>query len=173
MYTTDAIVLMRQDAGEADLFSVLYTREFGKIRVRAQGVRKENAKLKGHLEPLSLSRVSFVLGRQGERLTHAALLEHWPRIRQDLGKLAAAWYFAALVDEHCLAGERDIPLWKLLVESLGTLEGGTFDRGALNEILRTFERNLLSCLGYGGTEDIRILGKTPPRPFLIETGNLL
>ncbi|MEK7201381.1 MAG: DNA repair protein RecO, partial [Patescibacteria group bacterium] len=122
MFNTDAVILKKIDSGEADALFILYTKEYGKMRALAQGVKKEEAKLRGHLEPLNLTSVSFVLGKNGERLTHATLKNHWPTIRSNLGKLQTACVMADLIERNTMPGERDSALWEFLTESFGALE---------------------------------------------------
>ena len=148
MYFTEGIILKKTDLGEDGALFTIYTKDFGKIRALAQGVKKEGAKLKGHLEPLSLSSVSFVLGKNGERLTHAALNNFWPGIREDYQKLAAAQKIAILVDQECLPGEKDEPLWELLVKSLLVLDDQAFSSESLVNLIGSFEKNFAACLGY-------------------------
>lgn len=144
MYTTEGIILKKQDVGEADALFTIYTKDFGKIRAVAQGIKKEGAKLKGHLEPLSLSLIGFVLGRSGERLTHALLLAPWHSIKGDYSKIQAAWQIATAIDQHCFNGEKDENLWTLVLGSLALLEKGVADA----EFFRAFEKRLHECLGY-------------------------
>ena len=83
MYTTDAIVLKKIDVGEHDALYMLYTEGYGKMRAVAAGIKKPEAKLRGHLEPLSLSRIRFVTGKNRERIIGASLLNFWDGIRGD------------------------------------------------------------------------------------------
>lgn len=148
---------------------VIYTRDFGKLCCRAQGVKKENAKLKGHIESLSLSAIQFVRGGLGERLTYAQLLQSWPRIRGEFDRFGASIYMTGLIDRHCLAGQTDISIWELLLTSLAALNHGSAPNvsGVINE----FEKDLLRALGYSGAKDMSVLGEsvqTHARWYMIE-----
>lgn len=143
MHTTDGIILKKTDAGEADLLLTVYTKDFGKIRALAQGIKKEGAKLRGHLEPLSVSKISFVLGKNGERLTHANLVQFWPAIRGASEKLKAAHRIAEHANAQCLEGQKDECVWELLMESFLVLEKGDYS----GEIAERFETRLSKCLG--------------------------
>src|SRR3989344_4423118 len=81
MHATDAFVLKKLDIGEADVLYALYTRDFGKVVARAQGIRKNEAKLRGHLEPFSLSVVRLISARHGEKLIGASLVRFGERMR--------------------------------------------------------------------------------------------
>jgi DNA repair protein RecO (recombination protein O) len=144
MYKTEGIVLKKIDAGETDALFTIYTKDFGKIRAVAQGVKKEEAKLKGHLEPLSLASLQFVSGRNGERLTHAELFEYWPRLKEDREKLKTAYLVVELVDKECFGGEKDPRIWNLLVSTLASLNQEVFTDQELAKFSANFEKQLLA-----------------------------
>ena len=150
MYTTQGLVLKKTSVGEADAIFTIYTKDYGKIRAMAQGVKKEEAKLKGHLEPLNLVRLGFVLGKNGERLTGASSLNHWLDTKSNWNKTSAAYRLADWVDRSCLVGEKDEELWNLLIGSFQELESlkslTAFDH---SRFMRDFEKKLSGVLGYG------------------------
>lgn len=153
MYSTEGMVLKKVDIGETDALFTLYTKEFGKIRGVAQGVKKEDAKLKGHLEPLNLTSINFVLGRGGERLTGASLVNFWPAIRADYDRLSAAWQMAGLVDELCFPGQKDEKIWEEIIGGFNFIEnsGSNFDSDGF---YLYFQKRLAASLGYGEESDI-------------------
>ncbi len=165
MYSTEGIILKRVDIGEADSLFTIYTEEFGKIKARAQGIKKEEAKLKGHLEPLNLSGISFISGKNGPRLISAELILFFPNIRREIDKLRAVSYITSFIDRHCFDGEKDEKLWGLLLTSFHELENNNFDSRSLKPFLRSFEHVFLSSLGYDGETDSRILGAAVAFPF--------
>lgn len=55
-----AVVLDREDIGEADGKVHLFTQEYGKVSARARSVRKIISKLSAHLQPLRMIRVRFM-----------------------------------------------------------------------------------------------------------------
>lgn len=152
MHATEGIVLKKIDAGEADAFFVIYTKDFGKIKALATGIKKENAKLKGHLEPLSMVSIQFVRARRGERLTHAELTRPWHNIRSDLHKSVAALAVAEIIEQHCFPGERDEALWETILEHFSLLERGTLGREGVAEFLAKFRSSFFEDLGYGREE---------------------
>lgn len=154
MYFTRALILKKHDIGEADALCTAYTEHFGLLRIRAQGVKKSEAKLRGHVEPLSVSTIGFVLGKYGERMTHAECVNSLPRIRSSLKKLRIAYEMIELVDRHCFPGERDFALWGHLVDSMNRLEN---DASVSREALFLFQKGLVRCLGYGDAVDMEAL----------------
>lgn len=158
MYSTHGFVLKKIDVGESDAVFVIFTKEFGKIRALAQGIKKESAKLKGHLELCSLVSIGFVLGKWGKRLTQATLVSLGDEMRSDPEKLKIAWYIKETIHRHCLEESKDEPLWNLVVESLGRLNRTeAFGARETDAFIRTFNEQFLVCLGFAGQKDLRIL----------------
>lgn len=157
MYFTEGIILKKADTGEADALFTIYTKDFGKIKARAQGVKKEEAKLKGHLEVLNHSAVSFVLGKSGERLTNAAMLNCWPRIRGDFDKFRAAHILTNLIDDKCFPGEKDEKLWQLTLDGLSALDMGEFKSKDFSYFLQEFNKKFIVALGYAGISEAEFL----------------
>ena len=148
MYLTHAMVLSRQDAGEHDMLFNLYTKEYGKVRAYAKGIKKEQAKLRGHLELFSLAEVGFVVGKGGERLVYSSLIHYWDVVRLAPELYEAGYRMAALVDEHCFAGERDDTLWQLVIASFADLEEGRVSLTGVTAYGDRFCARLFDCLGH-------------------------
>ncbi len=155
--TTDAIVLKNIPAGEADALYILYTKEFGKLTARASGIKKEGAKLRGHLELFGESRVMLVNGRAGYRIIGAESRTAYGALRNDPEGLAEAFHCVELIDAHCLPGERDEGVWDALSFGLEKLAAGAIPAAGYAEFRRDFERRMLEALGYAGADDLRVL----------------
>lgn len=64
-------MLSHRPLREADRIYSILTRDFGLIQASASGVRKEQSKLRGSLEPFSFSKMSLVKGKEYWRITNA------------------------------------------------------------------------------------------------------
>lgn len=71
-YQTDALVLGFRESGEADRLYLLFTKDFGLVRARATGVRKERSKMRYALQSYARAEVSLIRGKQGWRVAGAA-----------------------------------------------------------------------------------------------------
>jgi DNA repair protein RecO (recombination protein O) len=60
---TLGLVLSRTNYGESDRIVTFLTRDYGKVRAIAKGVRKERAKLAAGVELFVISEIGFVVGR--------------------------------------------------------------------------------------------------------------
>jgi len=84
LYRTSAIVLKRQDFGEADRILTLFTPERGKLRVIAKGVRKTTSRKSGHVELFTYSNLLIAKGRNLDIVTQAEMIRPFLGLRQEL-----------------------------------------------------------------------------------------
>ncbi|MFT4233642.1 MAG: DNA repair protein RecO [Microbacterium sp.] len=62
-YRDDAVVLRTQKLGEADRIVTMLTRQHGKVRAVAKGVRRTSSKFGARLEPFMVVDAQFYIGR--------------------------------------------------------------------------------------------------------------
>lgn len=155
MYHTRAVILRKDEWSEADWLISALSEDFGRIRLLAQGARKLGAKLKGHLEPLSVSGLTFVRGRTMLRLV-AAELKDFPPVRYNNPLVYQAAVIMAetlernLFEESCSAK----PFFNLFLNNLENLEVGDMkDTSKLNEILAAFHFDFLRLQGVAKVSD--------------------
>ena len=98
LYRTPAVILKRMDLGEADRIVTLFSRDVGKVRAVAKGVRRTTSRSAGHLEPFTLSDVLFAVGRELDVVSQADTLDAFRDVREDLDLTTHAYYLAELVD---------------------------------------------------------------------------
>jgi len=86
--TTEGLILSYKPLREADRVYSILTRDLGLIRATAIGVRKDSSKLRGALEPVCLSSISLVRGKEYWRVTSADVLERVPSVSEVMRPLA-------------------------------------------------------------------------------------
>lgn len=153
MYSTEAIILKNSDIGEYDCLISILSKDYGKVILRARGVRKNTSKLRGHLESLNFSRVSFVFGRYMPQLTGAEVITSHANLRSSEKFLFTALYLAFLVDSFCEPGERLSKIWRMLSSSLEILNEKNMDDRFLWILSRQFEASLINTLGFAPLAD--------------------
>jgi DNA repair protein RecO (recombination protein O) len=140
----EAVVLRHMDWGEADRLLWLFTRELGKIRAVAKGVRKLHSRKAGHIEPFT--RVSLLLarGREIMIITQAEAQDTFPLLRQDLLRMGYASYIVELLDRFTYEEGQNVPMYNLLAGTLTRLctEVDT------SLVIRYYELRLLDFLGF-------------------------
>ena len=141
----EAVVLRHSDFGEADRLLTLYTREQGKLRAVAKGVRKIASRKAGHLEPFTRVKLQLARGRDLFIVTQAETIDAYPSLREDLTLTGYAAYVLELLDRFVPDEEIASPsLYRLLTETLSRLASEAVPWLTL----RSYEMRLLDLLGF-------------------------
>lgn len=148
-YRTQGVILRKQDAGEANRVFTVFTRDSGKLKLRAVSERKITSKLRGGLELFYLSEIEFIQGKTHKTITDAFPLCTYPVLRSNLGRLRMMVRFAEIADDLIGGQERDEKIWCLLQETLLVLDRSLLEASALKTLAYYFLWNLLECAGYG------------------------
>ncbi|HLB66398.1 MAG TPA: DNA repair protein RecO [Candidatus Saccharimonadales bacterium] len=97
---TIAIVLSRTDFGEADRILTVMTRDNGKVRLLARGVRKVKSKLAGGIELFGVNQISFIVGKGEIRtLTSSRLEKHYKNIVKDVERTMFGYEILKIVNQ--------------------------------------------------------------------------
>lgn len=145
-----AVILGKYDVGEADRIYVAYTREAGKIRVMAQGVKKPQAKLAGHLENFNLVDLSVVRKNGMGRIVGSIVENNFSHLRNNLDALKCAFAAARILDRLTESEEKDAGSFQLLLQLLEALdEEARNEKSNFDIVLHGFIFNLFSNMGYG------------------------
>jgi DNA repair protein RecO (recombination protein O) len=140
----EGIILQHSDFGEADRLLTVYTRELGKVRAVAKGVRKPRSRKAGHIEPFTRAALLLARGRDLYILTQAEAVEPYSTIKKDLVILGYASYIVELLSSFTYEGEDNQNLYRLLKRALSRLDRG--DDPAL--VIHYYEIRLLDLVGY-------------------------
>lgn len=143
VYKVEGIVLRRRNIGEADSIFTVFSDELGKFDAVARGVRKARSHMRGHLEPLTRSRLMLARGRSLDVFTQAETVDAYRAIRGDLERTACALSCAELVDRFTADHAESPGVYDLLLATLEAL-----DAGVSLTVARFFELHLLSLTGY-------------------------
>lgn len=152
LYKTEGIIIRRRNLGDFDRLLTVYTRDFGKILIKAKSIRKNHSKLRGHLELFLRSHLMVAQGKGFDIITGAESIESYPFIHGDLLSLAAAHYLSELTDKLVSGSEKDPNIWDLFLYSLRCLDEG----GDIEVIVKNFENEFLKFLGYGEEKESAI-----------------
>ncbi len=142
-YRCEGLTLRKAAIGEADLVVTVFTAEQGKLRAVAKGARRSTSKLVGHLEPLTLTRLSMARGRELEIITQAQVVDSLPALKEDLPLMARGLYVAELLDGFGPEASPSPGLFRLAAAVLRALPGAADPETPL----RYFEFHLLRLTG--------------------------
>ena len=109
-----AIILSSHDSGEFDRLYILYTKEIGVVKAMGRGVRKQTAKLAGHLEPGTLSEVYVARARGMGQITGAIALDNFENIKNNFEKLAEVLKIFKFFTRHFSEEEKDEKVFEVL-----------------------------------------------------------
>jgi DNA repair protein RecO (recombination protein O) len=84
------------------------------VKAMGRGVRKQIAKLAGHLEPGTLSEVYIARSRGMGQITSAIALENFENIKKNFEKLAEVLKIFKFFTRHFSEGEKDEKIFDLL-----------------------------------------------------------
>ena len=124
VYRTTAIVLRRSDFGEADRILVLLTRERGKVRAIAKGVRRPTSRHSGNLELFAEVDLMLAHGRELEVVTQSLLVQPFRTIREDLVLISYAYYLSEVTDALLEPSDTSQDVFGLLCQAFEQLEAG-------------------------------------------------
>lgn len=143
-FTVQGIILKRKNVGEADRILTVFTREAGKLQIKAKGVRKIASKRSSHIEPLNIASLTLYKGLGIPILTEATAIEHFSNVKTELKRLALAYHICELVDGLCPENQESEIIFSLLQDVLRELS----ENENIGPVIHDFEINLLKVLGY-------------------------
>lgn len=123
IHRDEGIVLRTYRLGEADRIVVLLTRQRGKVRAVAKGVRKTKSKFGSRLEPMSHCALQIYEGRELDLITQAESIDTFRTVRDDLDRIARGISMLEVVDQMAQEGLPNPELFRMLLGALRTLDG--------------------------------------------------
>jgi DNA repair protein RecO (recombination protein O) len=144
VFRTEAIVLRRQDFGEADRLLTLLTPRHGKLRAIAKGARKAAARKTGHVELYARVDMLISRGRELHIVAQAEMKEPFLALREDLVRTTYASHFVELLDRFTAEQDASRAEFDLLNNALGWLCEDIDPR----LVARYYELALLGMAGF-------------------------
>jgi len=124
----DAVVLRTYKSGESDRVVVLWTRNHGKARVLAKGIRKTTSRLGGNLETLAYVNVDLVKTRGDFYIArHVAHRERLTTLRKSYARINAGYAVVEVMDAIPSDNVADQEIFELLTRVLLTLDDESYD----------------------------------------------
>ncbi len=173
LYRDEAVVLRTHKLGEADRIVTLLTREHGKVRAVAKGVRRTRSRFGARLEPFMMTDVQLYEGRNLDTVTQAeTLAPYGERLVADYPRYTAGT--AMLETAERLTEEREpaVQQFLLLVGGLRTLAAGEHDASL---VLDAYLLRSLSVAGWAPSfvDCSRCGAPGPHRAFAVASGGVV
>ena len=122
LYKTQGFVVKKFDSGEADRVFTVFSREFGKIKIKGKAIRKITSKLRAGTDTFCLLDVEFVQGKNQKTLTDAVISEKFSNIKKDQVKIKFGRRILRSLDTLLGEEQKEERVWNLLKEVFGKLD---------------------------------------------------
>ena len=147
LYRDEALILRTQKLGEADRIITLFTREHGRVRAVAKGVRRTKSKFGARLEPASHVDIQLYTGKTFDVVTQVESVENYgDAISQDYQKWTVAHAILEAA-ERFTANEHEPALQHYLLV-VGALKALAHESHDASLILDAYLLRSLSVAGY-------------------------
>src|ERR1035437_1639602 len=143
-FKAEGIVIKRSNYSEADRIVTIFTKQNGKIKVKATGVRRITSRRSPHIEPLNYCIFGLYQGKGMPVLTEVESRECFPLLKKDLKRIGFAYHVCELIDGLCAENHDNYDVFMLLGRTLRKLS----KEENLKEVIYEFELELLRLLGF-------------------------
>ena len=172
VYRDEAVVLRTHKLGEADRIVTMLTRQHGKVRAVARGVRRTASKFGARLEPFMVADVQFYEGRTLDTITQAVTLgSYGAEITSDYASYTAASAMVETADK-LTEQEPSLQQYLLLVGALRSLSRGEH---GVSLTLDSYLLRALSMAGWAPSfHDCAVTGEAGPHSaFVVQLGGVV
>ena len=168
--TTQGLVLRVSDYKDHDALLTLLTREYGRLTVKARGLRRKNSPLIAPCQLLALAEFTLFEYKGMYTINEAASIELFQEIRRDLSKLALGTYFAQVAE---VLSQEDMPSYELLSLTLNALYALSKMSLPENKVKAAFEIRCACLAGYyPDLSGCHVCGNEYPDRFDVSAGVL-
>lgn len=171
-YRTEAIVLRTHKLGEADRIITFLTRERGKVRAVAKGIRRTKSKFGARLEPLSRVDVLLHDGKNLDIVQQAELLAAYGNdMTLDYGLWTIGQTMLETADR--LTPEDNVPAESQYLLLVGALRTLVAHEHAATSVLDSYLLRALSLAGYSPSLEHCVICGEPGPFFHISSGGAM
>lgn len=168
---TKAIVLNQMPIKDQDKRIVLFSVDYGKMVVFANGARKGKSPLLAGTQPFVFGEFHLLEGRDSYTLKHVEIIETFYSLRENLDDLSYGLYLMEVTQHVISEMDPNEELLRLLYVSLLAIKMHLQEDSVIRRI---FEFRSLCALGYSPNLDqCSNCQKTGERYFLSPTGGLI
>ncbi len=116
---TEAIVLGHHDFGEADKVVTLYTKEFGKLKAVAKGVRRVKSRFGSAMEPFSHDHLMLYMPRKRNLyvVTGSRIIRTHKELRENFDSFITGSYLTEVVNKLTEPEEPNRHLFSLILQA--------------------------------------------------------
>lgn len=146
VYKAEGIILKRKNVGEADRILTIFTKEYGKVRAIAKGIRKMTSRRAPHLEIFMRVNVMLHTGKTLESISEVTSVEIYEDIRSDLNRVSMAYYLCELIDSLMPERQEHRDIFVLLADALEEIR--VLPVNGIYKVSKACTLEVLWALGY-------------------------
>ncbi|MCK4403834.1 MAG: DNA repair protein RecO [candidate division Zixibacteria bacterium] len=145
---TEVIVLKSMKFGDTSKIATLYTKDYGKIKVIAKGIRKPKSRLAGALQTFSHIQIVFYKKRTSEiyLLSQSDTIKSYQPLHKNLNRYIFASAVLELLDRLITGEESNPQLFGLILATLSFME--SCPEESLEKSFCSYALSLAHLLGY-------------------------
>ncbi len=145
---TEGIVLKTFDLRESSRIAIFFTKEYGKVSGVLKGIRKDHKKFGSSVDRFTVNDIVYYQYRNSDLhlISHCDLKSYFYPIRQDLKKSLAASYILELVNLIMPSEEKNVKIYRLMLDFLESLQGVEHSDASL--LVHFFQIKILSLSGF-------------------------
>ena len=168
--TTRGLVLRVTDYNDHDALLTLLTPNYGKLTVKARGLRRRNSPLTAPCQLLAFGEYTLFEYKGMYTINEAVSVELFQSLRSDITKLSLGTYFCQVTE---VLSQEDLPNPELLSLALNCLYGVSALNIPESKVKAVFELRSASLAGYmPDLSDCHMCGSETPDRFDISAGRL-
>lgn len=143
-YKTEGIIIRRRNSGEADRLLTVFTKQYGKIQVKAVGVRRITSRRSSHIELLNYLKITLYKGKSMPIVVEAETIQNYAFLKNNLLMVGICYHICELIDSLCAENQENTLAFSLLLQTLDDLLRGKDTK----QTVHIFEKTLLLHLGF-------------------------
>ncbi len=144
---TEAVILKCDKYRETSSIVTFYSREHGKVKGIAKGVRNSKSRWGGALQPMAFVNIMYYYKetRNLHLISGAEYIKPYSTVYNDYDKMQLAFRMVELINKTTAESQENTNIYNLLIESLFQLDDSS--KNIVN-VLFNFKFRLLSLLGF-------------------------
>jgi len=149
-YLLDCFIIKRKNYQEADKIITVFSKQRGKVILKAKGIRKISSKRAGSLELLNLTKILVVKGRGDmDVITEVSLTKDYSSLGREFYRTKIAYELLEMINTFSLEESGNEELFELLSKALNFINATNFHPDLADKASLRFKVRILELLGYG------------------------
>ena len=146
-YSSRGLVLRSEPWRDGDRLATVLTRDYGLLRLQIKSGLKVGHKLAGHLEPLTLTDITWARTRYGDTVIEASSVESFPALKSSLDALAPLLWGTRVLEKISPIEQPAQPLYALALERWWLTKNHSADLLKIRTLANAFLWQLLALEG--------------------------